>query len=182
MNDQIILKHTRAWLEQAVIGLNLCPFAKAVFQRERIRFVLSQAQNTHTLLQDLSAELALLMRTPAEQIETTLLIHPQVLTEFADYSRFLHEANLQLAIDNVVGDIQLASFHPQYQFAGTEAHAVSNATNRAPYPLLHLLREQSITRALTSYPDPAAIVLRNQALMEKLGPEGWASLRDSFMA
>jgi len=167
---------TQRWLERAVIGLNLCPFAKAVYVRQQVRFVLSAATTTEGLLEELGNELVRLRDTSADEIDTTLLIHPQVLGEFLDYNDFLDSADdlvEALALDGV---IQIASFHPQYQFAGTEPADIENCTNRSPYPMLHLLREDSVARAVAAFPDPEAIVERNLETLRKLGPDGWQKL------
>ena len=167
---------TRRWLERAVIGLNLCPFAKAVVAKEQVRFVLSDASTPEALLAELGEELLRLRDTPAEQIDTTLLVHPQVLGDFLDYNDFLDDADAlveELALDGV---LQVASFHPDYQFAGSEPDAVENFTNRSPYPTLHLLREDSVSRAVDAYPDPDAIIERNVATLRALGVDGWRKL------
>ncbi|SDY25999.1 DUF1415 domain-containing protein [Lysobacter enzymogenes] len=167
---------TVRWLERAVIGLNLCPFAKAVLAKRQIRFVLSHARTPEQLLEELSSELVLLEQTPAEQIDTTLLIHPQVLTDFLDFNDFLDLADEAVALLDLEGEIQIASFHPDYQFAGTAFDDIGNCTNRSPYPTLHLLRESSVERAVAAFPDPDAIVERNLATLETLGAEGWRKL------
>lgn len=167
---------TRRWLEKAVIGLNLCPFAKAVYVKEQVRFVLSDATTPEALLEQLAEELLLLRDTPAEQTDTTLIVHPQVLTDFLDYNDFLDNADAAVEALDLQGVLQVASFHPQYQFAGTAPDDASNYTNRAPWPTLHLLREDSVTRAVAAFPDPDAIVERNVSTLEALGHEGWRRL------
>ncbi|MCG8275515.1 DUF1415 domain-containing protein [Stenotrophomonas sp. NLF4-10] len=167
---------TRRWLEKAVIGLNLCPFAKAVYVKQQVRFVLSDATTPEALLEELAEELVLLRDTPAEQIDTTLIVHPQVLGEFLDYNDFLDNADAAVEALDLQGILQVASFHPQYQFAGTAPSDVSNYTNRAPYPTLHLLREDSVERAVAAFPDPDVIVERNIATLDELGVEGWNQL------
>ena len=167
---------TRHWLQRAVIGLNLCPFAKAVLVKEQIRFVLSEATDTNALLDELIAELMHLRDTPAEQIDTTLLIHPQVLIDFLDYNDFLDIADTALTELDLDGEIQIASFHPDYQFAGTASDDISNYSNRAPFPTLHLLREDSVTSAVDAFPDADAIIDRNIATLEQLGVDGWQRL------
>jgi uncharacterized protein len=167
---------TRRWLERAVIGLNLCPFAKAVVAKEQVRFVLSDATGPEALLAELGEELLRLRDTPAEQVDTTLLIHPQVLNDFLDYNDFLDDADAlveELALDGV---LQVASFHPDYQFAGSAPDDVENFTNRAPYPILHLLREDSVARAVAAFPDPDAIVERNIETLRGIGVGGWKKL------
>lgn len=174
-NDAIIAA-TEVWLEKAVIGLNLCPFAKAVQVKKQIRYVVSAAATPEELLEDLLAELRLLQDTDAEQIETTLLIHPYVLGDFLDFNDFLDTVDIAAAEPEFNDDFQVASFHPQYQFAGTEADDIENYTNRAPYPTLHLLREASLDKAVEAFPDADQIPERNIVTMEKLGREGWAKL------
>ena len=167
---------TRRWLERAVIGLNLCPFAKAVHARDQIRYVLSDADDPRDLLEQLGEELLLLRDTPADVVDTTLLIHPQVLQDFLDYNDFLDDADALLAQLGLEGVIQIASFHPHYQFAGTEPDDIGNYTNRSPYPTLHLLREDSVARAVEAFPDPDAIVDRNQRTLAELGHAGGRAL------
>ena len=169
----------RRWLERAVIGLNLCPFAKAVYVKQQVRIVISDASTERALLEELGEELALLRDTPAEQIDTTLLVHPQVLGDFLDYNDFLGDADALVEAMDLDGVLQVASFHPQYQFAGSEPDDADNLTNRAPYPILHLLREASIDRAVAAYPDPDAIIERNIATVRELGFAGWDKLLKS---
>jgi hypothetical protein len=172
---------TRAWLEQAVIGLNLCPFAKAVHAKGRIRWVVSAATCAEELRVELTEELRLLAATPIDEIETTLLIHPSVLRDFLDYNNFLDAADAEIAEAGLEGVIQVASFHPDYVFAGSSADDVENASNRSPWPLLHLLREESIDRAVAAYPDPDAIVARNLDTLRRLGHEGWRALARGWL-
>ncbi|MGB3394300.1 MAG: DUF1415 domain-containing protein [Stenotrophomonas sp.] len=167
---------TRRWLEKAVIGLNLCPFAKAVYVKQQVRFVLSDATTPEALLEQLAEELVLLRDTSAEQIDTTLIVHPEVLGDFLDYNDFLDNADAAVEALDLQGILQVASFHPRYQFAGTAPDDVSNYTNRAPYPTLHLLREDSVERAVAAFPDPDVIVERNIATLDELGVEGWNKL------
>lgn len=163
---------TRHWLQCAVIGLNLCPFAKAVFAKDQIRFVLSEATDADGLLTDLIAELTHLRDTPAEQTDTTLLIHPRVLTDFLDYNDFLDVADAALTALDLDGEIQVASFHPDYRFADSFDDPIENYTNRSPFPMLHLLREASVERAVDAFPDADAIIDRNMATLRNLGVEG----------
>ena len=170
------LADTRRWIERAVIGLNLCPFAKAVVAKAQVRYVLSDATTPEALLETLGEELLRLRDTPADEIDTTLIVHPRVLADFLDYNDFLDDADAlveQLGLD---GELQVASFHPQYQFAGSAPDDIANATNRSPWPTLHLLREDSVARAVAAFPDPDAIVERNIATLEKLGRAGWEQL------
>jgi hypothetical protein len=176
IEHQKILAATVAWLDKAVIGLNLCPFAKAVHVKNQIRYVISDATTAEKLLEDVARELEFLHSTDPVTVETTLLIHPYVLDDFLDYNDFLHIADAALDELDLVGVIQIASFHPQYQFAGTDADDIENFTNRSPYPTLHLLREESIERAVTAFPDTADIYERNIELLRRLGREGWKSL------
>ena len=170
------LEDTRRWLERAVIGLNLCPFAKAVYARQQVRFVLSEATTAEALLEELGEELLRLRDTPAEDIDTTLIVHPRVLADFLDYNDFLDEADALVEALDLEGVLQVASFHPRYQFAGTAPDDIENCTNRAPHPTLHLLREDSVSRAVAAFPDPDAIVERNVETLRRLGAEGWRKL------
>ena len=171
------LAETRAWVEKAVIGLNLCPFAKAPQHKGQVRYVLSEAREPEALLAALVDELNLLAGTPAERTETTLLVHPHVLGDFADYNDFLGVAEEAVAELGLEGVIQVASFHPQDQFAGSAADDVTNATNRSPWPTLHLLREASVARAVAAFPEAEAIFEANMATMRRLGSEGWEALQ-----
>ncbi|MFG6446843.1 DUF1415 domain-containing protein [Roseateles sp. BYS180W] len=171
-----IQQDTQTWLERAVIGLNLCPFAKSVHVNGRLRTVVSLADTPEDLLRDLARELLALRRADPEELETTLLVHPGVLTDFLDFNDFLDAADGLIDELELGGELQVASFHPDYQFAGTELDDISNFSNRSPYPTLHLLREDSIERAAASMPDTDAIYEANIATLEKLGLEGWQAL------
>ena len=175
-DDEAIVAATRRWLEKAVIGLNLCPFAKSVYVKEQVRYVVSAATTPEALLEQLMDELQHLSDTPAEEVDTTLLIHPFVLQDFEDYNEFLDVADAAVEDMQLDGELQVASFHPDYQFADTDPNDISNYTNRAPYPILHLLREESIARAVEAFPDAADIFEKNIDTMEKLGHEGWDKL------
>ena len=175
-DDDAIVAATRRWLERAVIGLNLCPFAKSVYVKEQVRYVVSGATTPEALLEQLMDELQQLSDTPAEQVDTTLLIHPFVLNDFEDYNEFLDVADAAVEDMGLDGELQVASFHPHYQFADTDANDISNYTNRAPYPILHLLREDSIDRAVEAFPEAAEIFEKNIDTMEQLGHEGWDKL------
>lgn len=164
---------TRLWLERIVIGLNLCPFAKAVYVKEQVRYVLSDATTPEALVEQLAEELVLLRDASPEQIDTTLIIHPDVLTDFLDYNDFLDNADAAIEALDLQGILQVASFHPQYQFEGVAADDASNYTNRAPYPILHLLREDSVARAVDAFPDPDVIVERNIQTLDRIGVQGW---------
>ena len=171
-----VIAATRLWIERAVIGLNLCPFAKAVEVKNQIRFVVSLARTRDDLLFDLADELRLLAAADPEVCDTTLLIHPQVLTDFPDYNDFLDIADAAVDALGLDGVVQVASFHPDYQFAGTRPDDIDNYTNRAPYPTLHLLREDSVERAVAAFPDTEKIYENNIRTLRQLGPDGWRSL------
>jgi hypothetical protein len=167
---------TRQWLEKAVIGLNLCPFAKAVYVRDQVRFAFSDATTPEQLLEQLGEELLRLRDTPADRIDTTLLVHPYVLRDFLDYNDFLDQADALVEALELDGELQVASFHPDYQFADSRPDDIENYSNRAPWPTLHLLREDSVSRAVEAYPDPDSIVERNYATLRRLGHAGWRAL------
>lgn len=168
---------TRHWLEAAVIGLNLCPFAKAVHVKRQVHYAVHlPADDDAGLLEALLAEAAALADLPASERDTTLLMAPHTLADFLDFNDFTERAERRLARAGHEGTLQLASFHPRFQFAGTDADDIGNATNRAPYPTLHLLREESIDRAVEAFPEAEAIFERNIETLEALGAEGWAAL------
>lgn len=171
-----VIARTRAWVDRAVIGLNLCPFAKAVQAKGQVRYTVSDAADTDGLLAVLCDEMRLLAEAPPERIDTTLLIHPAVLQDFDDFNDFLDAADAALQALGLDGVLQVASFHPQYRFAGTAPDDVTNATNRSPYPTLHLLREASIDRAVAAFPEPESIYEANMRTLEALGAAGWAAL------
>jgi hypothetical protein len=171
-----VVAATRTWLERAVIGLQLCPFARAVYVNEQVRYVVSDAQTPIALAEALERELHTLIATDASVIDTTLLIHPQVLTDFLDYNDFLDIAEATVEALGLEGVVQIASFHPAYQFAGTASGDVTNFTNRSPYPMLHLLREASVSRAVEAFPDAPNIYQRNIETLRRLGAQGWAAL------
>ena len=175
------LRAIRAWVDRAVIGLNLCPFAKAVQVKGLVRYVCSDARDTGALRAALRTELLHLRDTPIEQTETTLLVHPWVLGDFLDYNDFLDDADALLAELDLEGTLQIASFHPNYRFAGSDADDIENATNRSPHPTLHLLREASIDRAVQAYPDADAIVDANVRTLQALGASGWARLQGEIL-
>jgi hypothetical protein len=172
-----IIAQTTEWLEKAVIGLNLCPFAKAVHLKKQIRSVVSEAQTSEELRTDLISELKYLAASEPSEIDTTLLIHPDVLSDFYDYNHFLKTADQILHRLDLEGVIQIASFHPQYQFAETDENDITNFTNRSPYPILHLLREESVSRAIDSVADAESIPEKNIETLTKLGLEGWKKLK-----
>jgi hypothetical protein len=173
--DQVIAA-TRKWLERAVIGLQLCPFAAGPYLNDRVRYCVSAQRSGVGLLEDLSIELQALQDADPLKCETTLLIHPHVLTDFLEYNDFLDECDATVAELGLEGELQVASFHPQYQFAGTGAQDIENYTNRSPYPMLHLLREASVTRAVANFPDIDSIGATNQETLRRLGHEGWRQL------
>jgi hypothetical protein len=171
MDNQTVIEVTRRWISSMVIGLNLCPFARRVFLADKIRYVVSDAQDEMTLLKDLTTELRALASSPIASVETTLLIHPRTLGNFLDYNDFLSVGERLVADLGLRGTIQIASFHPDYQFAGTDAAAVENYTNRAPYPMLHLLREESISQAASDPDEQLEIPRRNIETLRGLGRE-----------
>jgi hypothetical protein len=172
-----VIAHTRAWVDRAVIGLNLCPFAKAVQVKGQVRYVLCEATDSAELLSALCDELDHLDKVDPAQTDTTLLIHPSVLSDFLDFNDFLEVADAAVHELGLDGVLQVASFHPQFQFADTELDDVSNATNRSPYPTLHLIREASIDRAVEAFPEAETIFQANIEKLEQLGAEGWAALQ-----
>jgi uncharacterized protein len=174
--DAPYVEATRRWVERAVVGLNLCPFARASFIQGRIRYAVSHARDTDALLDDLAGELQSLAAADAAECETTLLIHPHVLGDFLDYNDFLDVADAAVETLRLDGVLQVASFHPHYQFADTAPDDVENATNRSPFPTLHLLREASVERAAEAMSDPDEIYRRNIDTLRKLGPDGWKAL------
>lgn len=171
-----VIEVTRQWLEKVVIGLNLCPYAAAPWRQGRVRFQLSQARNEQQLAEDLADELLALQATDPLECETTLLIHPQVLGDFLDYNDFLDLADRLLEDLALDGILQIASFHPDYQFADSAPDDPANCTNRSPYPMLHLLRETSIERATAGLTNPEIIFERNIKTMQDLGIDGWKAL------
>jgi hypothetical protein len=179
MTTEEIIAATKEWLEKAVIGLNLCPFARAVYVNDQIRYAVSDASAPEALLADLLRELRALEAADPKAVDTTLLIHPDALTDFLDYNDFLGAAEAAVADLGLEGVLQVASFHPQYQFAGTAPEDIENYTNRSPYPMLHLLREESVERAVAAFPDAAEIYEKNIATLRLLGHEGWKRLREN---
>lgn len=167
MNNDKVAKTARRWLEAVVIELNLCPFAKRELANERVRFAVTEAPTEAQLLMALESELEMLQHD--DSIETTLLIHPAVLENFYDYNEFLNFADGLLVQMNLEGVFQIASFHPDYQFGGTDPDDVENYTNRSPYPILHILREKSLEEAIAGHPDTGQIPARNIAKMNRLG-------------
>jgi uncharacterized protein len=176
MNHDQIIQDTRDWVVKAVIGLNLCPFAKAVHVNDRIRYVVSEATEPEQLLKDLARELLALNRADPEEVDTTLVIHPQVLNDFLDFNDFLDAADALVEDLKLDGILQIADFHPHYQFEGSEPDDIANYSNRSPYPTLHILREDSIERAVESMPDTASIYENNLETLDRLGHKGWKAL------
>jgi len=176
VTTQMAIDDTRVWLERAVIGLNLCPFAKSVHVKGQIHYVVSRAQTAQALLQDLVVELKALLATAPAARDTTLLIAPDCLADFLDFNDFLAKADQALLDLELEGVLQIANLHPDYQFAGTRADDITNYTNRSPYPTLHLLREDSIDRAVDAFPEAETIFEKNMETMERLGADGWAAL------
>jgi hypothetical protein len=171
-----IIAATQAWLEKAVIGLNLCPFAKAVHIKNQIRYVVCDATTPEELLSVLMDELQLLSDTDPAKTDTTLIMHPMVLTDFEDYNEFLDVADAALEDMDLIGELQVASFHPDYQFADTHPNDIDNYTNRSPFPTLHLLREDSVERAVAAFPEASEIFEKNIATLRALGHDGWDKL------
>jgi hypothetical protein len=163
-------------LERAVIGLNLCPFAKAVHVKKQIRYVVCLDDSPETLLNELIRELQFLVAADPAETDTTLIIHPNLFGDFLDYNDFLDVADAAITEMKLDGVIQIASFHPQYQFVDTEPDDITNYTNRSPYPALHLLREESVSRAVAAFPDAGDIFKKNVETLERLGRSGWEKL------
>ena len=174
--QEIAIVATRRWLESAVLGLNLCPFARVPHREGRIRICASAATDVDALLSDLQQELERLAEAPTSQLETTLLVLTGMLSDFLDFNDFLEAADALLQALDLDGVLQIAPFHPQFQFGDAPADDVANATNRSPWPTLHLLREDSIEAAVASVNDPDAIYERNIARLRELGEAGWAEL------
>lgn len=175
-DENEVLAAMRRWIERAVIGLNLCPFAKAVYVKNQVRLVVSDAPHVDGFLEQLDRELDLLAASDPGQIDTTLLVHPTLFGDFLEFNDLTAIADAAIAEHGLVGVLQIASFHPGYQFAGTAPDDAENLTNRAPYPCLHLLREDSVARAVAAYPEPDSIIERNIKTMQALGAEGFAAL------
>ena len=176
MNAVEIIAATQRWLEVAVIGLNLCPFAKAVHVKRQIRYVVTEVTDANALLEVLRDEMSALAQADPDVVETTLLIHPQALTDFLEYAAFLQQADRALRKAGYEGVLQIASFHPDYVFADSEPEDIENCSNRSPYPMLHLLREESVEQAVAAFPDATDIYERNIQTLRRLGHEGWRRL------
>jgi len=176
MTSEEIIAATRRWLEKSVIGLNLCPFAEGAYRGGRVRLRVSECRSASGLLEELRSELTALQAADPLQCETTLLIHPWVLADFIEYNDFLDVCEAAIADLSLEGELQVASFHPQYRFEGSRPEDIDNYTNRSPYPMLHLLREASIDRAIAAVPDTDEIYRRNIRTLRRLGHEGWQRL------
>ena len=179
MEDDKIIASVRQWVESLIVGMNLCPFAKRELVKSRVRFAVTEAETDDQLMTALQAELELLDRDSS--VETTLLIHPKVLQDFDDYNQFLNFADRFLAQLRLGGVYQIASFHPDYQFGGTDLNDAENYTNRSPYPMLHLIREESLERVITDYPDVDQIPERNIELMNRLGQDKLQALMQACL-
>jgi uncharacterized protein len=173
-----VIAETRHWVEKAVIGLCLCPFAGAPYLRGQIRYRVSEQATPPGLAQDLAEELTYLAAADPQVCETSLLIHPHVLHDFLDYNQFLDQADATIASLGLTGELQIASFHPAYRFAGSAPDDIENFSNRSPYPMLHLLREASVERAAATFPQVHEIGNRNMATLRELGDAGLRELLD----
>jgi hypothetical protein len=176
MTNEEVLATMRLWVEKAVIGLNLCPFAKSVYVKDQVRFVVSEARHIDAFLEELDRELDLIAAADPAEIDTTLLIHPTLLPDFLDFNDFTLLAEEAVIEHGLEGVIQVASFHPQFQFADTDPDDIGNYTNRAPFPTLHLIREESLARAVEAIPDAEEIFGRNIETLKRLGLAGWRAL------
>ena len=176
ISDEQVVSDIRRWIERAVIGLNLCPFAKSVYIKNQVRIVVSRARHLDAFLDDLDRELQYLQDTPSEQVDTTLLVHPTLFPDFLDFNDLLDVVDDVIEEHGLEGEIQVAPFHPRFQFEGTEPQDPDNLTNQAPYPILHLLREASVERATQSGDSAETIVERNIETVRRLGTEGWKRL------
>ncbi len=179
VNDEKTIQPVRQWIETMVVGMNLCPFAKRELVKNRVRFVATASTTEEQLLIALQAELELLNTDPS--VETTLLIHANILQDFHDYNQFLGYADSLLVEMGLDGIYQIASFHPHYQFDGTNPDDAENYTNRSPYPMLHLIREASLERAIADYPEVDQIPMKNIALMNELGQDKLQALLRSCL-
>ena len=174
--ERIAIEDTQAWLTRAVVGLNLCPFAKAVMAKGQVRYVVTELTEPEQVLKLLQTEMQTLVDADPDTLDTTLLIAPYLLPDFLDFNEFLFDCEAVLQAMDLEGALQIADFHPNYQFAGTAPEDVENRTNQSPYPTLHLLREDSVTRAVQAFPDAALIYERNTALLREMGVAGWLAL------
>jgi hypothetical protein len=175
-SDDVYVRDTRRWLERAVIGLNLCPFAKAVHVKGLVHFAVGNALSPAEILDELAAQLDALGQVDPEVRETTLLVVPHCLQDFLEFNDFMARAERMLRKRGLEGLIQLASFHPHFHFEGTEEDDITNFTNRSPYPTIHLLREESIDRAVAAFPRPESIYETNMETLRQIGRKGWDEL------
>ena len=171
MNIQKIEQEVQQWLEDVVIGLNLCPFAAKPNRNKQIKVFVSEATTEEVLLEDVLQELMNLDSKTAEELETTLVAIPNMLEDFMDYNLFLDWIDALIKQQEWEGTFQIATFHPNYCFGGAEPEDDENLTNRSPYPVLHLIREESMAKILKHYPNPEAIPDINIARVEALSPE-----------
>ena len=174
--ERIAIEDTQLWLTRAVVGLNLCPFAKAVMAKGQVRYVVTELTEPEQVLKLLQSEMQTLVDADPDTLDTTLLIAPYLLPDFVDFNEFLFDCDAVLLSMDLEGVLQIADFHPGYQFAGTAPDDVENLTNQSPYPTLHLLREDSVTRAVDAFPDAALIYERNIDLLREMGTAGWQAL------
>ena len=174
--ERIAIEDTQLWLTRAVVGLNLCPFAKAVMAKGQVRYVVTELTEPEQVLKLLQSEMQTLVDADPDTLDTTLLIAPYLLPDCVDFNEFLFDCDAVLLGMDLEGVLQIADFHPGYQFAGTAPDDVENLTNQSPYPTLHLLREDSVTRAVQAFPDAAFIYERNTALLREMGTAGWQAL------
>lgn len=176
MDQEAVIAATREWVEKAVIGLNLCPFAKSVYVKNQVRIVVSQARHIDAFLEDLDRELDHLAEVDPDVTDTTLLVHPTLFPDFLDFNDLVQIADEAVTEHELDGVLQVASFHPDFQFEGTAPDDITNYTNRSPYPTLHLIRETSIDRAVEAFPEAETIYERNMETLQKLGLAGWRAL------
>jgi hypothetical protein len=171
-----VIAETSSWLDRVVIGLGLCPFARAVQTQKLVRYRVTDAASASELLAVLEEELNALSAADPAQVDTTLLIHPAALGDFLDYNDFLADADDKLSELGFEGELQVASFHPDYCFGDAASDDPANYSNRSPYPMLHLLREASVSRAVAAFPDASSIYERNIATLRGLAPDALAKL------
>lgn len=182
MTDDQIIALTRAWLEEAALGLNLCPFAESVHRNNQIAYYVSRAENESVLMEDLVLAIDALLDADPAKTDTAFLIHPFALQNFEEYNEFIGWTMNFLEESSLEAVVQIASFHPEYRFAGTSADDITNCTNRSPLPMLHLLRESSVDAALTALPEAAQLVEKNLDTLRNLGTAGWNALNDRIHA
>ena len=173
---ETVVADTRRWLERAVVGLNLCPFAKAVLVKQQVHVAVSEDDDAQGILAELQRELDALLALAARARDTTQLVVPRGMADFHTFNDLAKRAERMVRKRGLEGVVQVAHFHPRFVFAGTDEDDLTNATNRAPYPTLHLLREESMDRAVAVFPDAAAIYETNMQTLRELGSEGWAAL------